>query len=318
MKISILEPLGVSEEKLREIGKPLTDKGHELVIYKEKSSDNEVLKERVKDTDVLIIANSSLEGDVIRAAENLKMLSVAFTGVDHVDLEACREKGILVSNAAGYSTPAVVELTFGLMTSVFRNLVALDKVTRDSGTKEGYRQRELYGKTLGVIGTGDIGSDVAKVGLAFGCNLIAYNRSEKEELKAKGVEYKPLEDVLRESDIVTIHLPQTDETKGLIDEDKLNLMKKDSILINVARGPIIDNRALAKALNKGEIAGAGIDVFDIEPPLNPDDPLLSAKNTVLAPHIGFATEEAMVRRAKIVFNNISGWMKDEPENVIQK
>src|SRR5699024_6212050 len=170
LKITILEPLGVSEEELREIAKPLTAEGHELVIYNEKSSDNEVLKERVKDTDVLIIANSPLEGEVIRAAKNLKMLSVAFTGVDHVDLEACKEKGVLVSNAAGYSTPAVVELAFGLMVSLFRNIVPLDKVTREGGTKDGYRQREIYGKTLGVVGTGDIGSDVAEVGLAFGCD----------------------------------------------------------------------------------------------------------------------------------------------------
>ncbi|HLR21136.1 MAG TPA: 2-hydroxyacid dehydrogenase [Tissierellaceae bacterium] len=318
MKITILEPLGVSEEELREIAKPLTAEGHELVIYNEKSSDNEVLKERVKDTDVLIIANSPLEGEVIRAAKNLKMLSVAFTGVDHVDLEACKEKGVLVSNAAGYSTPAVVELAFGLMISLFRNIVPLDKVTREGGTKDGYGQREIYGKTLGVVGTGDIGSDVAEVGLAFGCDVIAYNRSENKDLKSKGVKYVDIKDLLKESDIVTIHLPLTDETKEFIDKEKLELMKEDAILVNAARGPIIDNKALAETLNEGKIAGAGIDVFDIEPPLDTDNPLLSAKNTVVAPHIGFASEEAMVRRAKIVFENISSWEKDKPQNVIQE
>jgi len=318
LKITILEPLGVSEEELREIAKPLTAEGHELVIYNEKSSDNEVLKERVKDTDVLIIANSPLEGEVIRAAKNLKMLSVAFTGVDHVDLEACKEKGVLVSNAAGYSTPAVVELAFGLMISLFRNIVPLDKVTREGGTKDGYGQREIYGKTLGVVGTGDIGSDVAEVGLAFGCDVIAYNRSENKDLKSKGVKYVDIKDLLKESDIVTIHLPLTDETKEFIDKEKLELMKEDAILVNAARGPIIDNKALAETLNEGKIAGAGIDVFDIEPPLDTDNPLLSAKNTVVAPHIGFASEEAMVRRAKIVFENISSWEKDKPQNVIQE
>src|SRR5699024_4230517 len=280
--------------------------------------DNEVLKERVKDTDVLIIANSPLEGEVIRAAKNLKMLSVAFTGVDHVDLEACKEKGVLVSNAAGYSTPAVVELAFGLMISIFRNIVPLDKVTRGGGSKDGYGQREIYGKTLGVVGTGDIGSDVAEVGLAFGCDVIAYNRSENKDLKSKGVKYVDIKDLLKESDIVTIHLPLTDETKEFIDKEKLELMKEDAILVNAARGPIIDNKALAETLNEGKIAGAGIDVFDIEPPLDTDNPLLSAKNTVVAPHIGFASEEAMVRRAKIVFENISSWEKDKPQNVIQE
>lgn len=317
MKIVVLEPLGVLEEELREIGRPITDKGHELVIYNEKTSDMEVLKERVKDADILIIANSPLKGEVIRSAKNLKMISVAFTGVDHVDLEACKEMDILVSNAAGYSTPAVVELAFGLMISLFRNIVPLDKVTRDGGTMAGYRQREIHGKTLGVVGTGAIGSNVAEVGLAFGCDVIAYNRSQKEELKAKGVEYKDIEDIFEESDIVTIHLPLTGDTKGFIDENKLRLMKKDAILINTARGPIIDNAALAKILDEEGIAGAGIDVFDMEPPLDKDYELLKAKNTVVAPHIGFASEEAMVRRAHIVFNNIDGWIDGKPANVIK-
>lgn len=316
MKITILEPLGVSEEELREIGKPITDAGHELVIYNEHTSDVEVLKERVKDTDILVIANSPLSGEVINAAENLKMISVAFTGVDHVDLETCKERDILVSNAAGYSTPAVAELAFGLMISVFRAIVPLDKVTREGGTMAGYRQRELHGKTIGLVGTGAIGSKVAEVGLAFGCDVIAYNRSENQDLKAKGVKYMDLEDILKESDIVSVHLPLTAETKGLIDEDKLRLMKEDAILINTARGPIIDNAALAKILNQGKIAGAGIDVFDMEPPLDKDYPLLKADNAVVAPHIGFASEEAMVRRAHIAFNNVSGWMDEKPVNVI--
>lgn len=317
MKITVLEPLGVSEEKIRTIAKPITDAGHELEIFNDKSSDKEILKERVKDAEILVIANSPLEGEVIRAAKNLKMISVAFTGVDHVDLDVCRERDICLSNSAGYSTPAVVELAFGLMISVFRNIVPLDKVTREGGTMTGYSQREIQGKTLGVVGTGAIGSDVAKVGLAFGAGVIAYNRSENEELKSLGVEYKTLEDLFKESDIISIHLPLNNGTKGIIDEDKLSLMKETAILINTARGPIIDNKALAKALNEGKISGAGIDVFDMEPPLSKDYPLLNAKNIVLAPHIGFASQEAMVRRADIVFKNIECWLEDKPQNVIK-
>lgn len=316
MKITVLEPLGVDVEEIRTIAKPITDLGHELEVFNEKSLDREVLKERVKDTDILIVANSPLEGEVIRAAENLKMISVAFTGVDHVDLTACKEKGILVSNSAGYSTPAVVELAFGLMISVFRNIVPLDKVTRDGGTMAGYSQREIHGKTLGIVGTGAIGSDVAKVGLAFGAKVIAYNRSENQELKSLGVEYKSLENLFKESDIVSIHLPLNDSTRGIVDEEKLRSMKEDAILINTARGPIIDNDALARVLNEGKISGAGIDVFDMEPPLALDYPLLSAKNIVLAPHVGFASQEAMVRRAYIVFENISAWLEKKPQNII--
>lgn len=317
MKITVLEPLGVAEERIRAIAKEITDAGHELEIFNEKSSDNQVLKERVKDTDILVIANSPLEGEVIEAAENLKMISVAFTGVDHVDLDVCRERNILVSNSAGYSTPAVVELAFGLIISVLRNIVPLDKVTREGGIMAGYSQREIKGRTLGIVGTGAIGSDAAKVGLAFGAKVIAYNRSESQELKSLGVEYKSLGDLFKESDIVSIHLPLTAETKGIVDEEKLRSMKESAILINTARGPIVDNEALAKVLNEGKISGAGIDVFDMEPPLEKDYPLLNSKNTVVAPHIGFASQEAMVRRAHIVFENIDGWLKDKPQNVIK-
>lgn len=316
MKITVLEPLGVSEEELREIAKPITDKGHELVIYNEKSTDLNLLKERVKDTDALIIANSPLKREVIEAAENLKMISVAFTGFDHVDLEACKERGISVSNAAGYSTHSVAELAYGLMISLLRKIVPLDKVTRDGGTMAGYRQNDLYGRNLGVVGMGAIGKKVASLGLAFGCNVIAYNRSKDEDLVKQGVEYMDLDDLLRKSDIVTVHLPLTDGTRGLINEDKLKLMKKDALLINTARGPIIDNEALAKALNEEWIAGAGIDVFDMEPPIPSDYSLLKAKNAILTPHIGFATEEAMVRRAHIAFGNVDGWIEGTPKNVV--
>ncbi|MFA5524978.1 MAG: NAD(P)-dependent oxidoreductase, partial [Tissierellales bacterium] len=149
---------------------------------------------------------------------------------------------------------------------------------------------------------------------AFGCNVLAYNRTENEDLKNKGVTYLSLEELLKESDIVSIHLPLTKETKGLIDAEKLKLMKKDALLINTARGPIVDNAALADALNNGQIGGAGIDVFDMEPPLPSDYPLLNAPNTVLTPHIGFATKEAMKRRAEITFENINKWLEGNPQN----
>lgn len=317
MKITILEPLGVEKEKLEKIAKPLTDKGHELEIFQEKSTDLDELKRRVKDTNLLVIANSPLKGEVIRSAKDLKMISVAFTGVDHVDLDAAKERDILVSNAAGYSTPAVVELTFGLMIDLLRNIVPLDKITKEGGVKEGFRQRELHGRTLGILGTGDIGGDVAKVALAFGMKVIAFNRSQDDQLKELGVEYVSQEEVFKTSDIVTIHLPLNENTKGIVDAKHLNMMKKNSILINTARGPIIDNEALAKALNEEKISGAAIDVFDMEPPIPADYSLLSAKNTVLTPHIAYASEEAMVRRAEIVFKNIEKYLDGNPQNVIK-
>lgn len=317
MKITVLEPLGVSKIQLEEIAKSLTEKGHELEIFEQQATDIEELKKRVDSTNILIIANSPLKGEVIASAKQLEMISVAFTGVDHVDLDSAKESDILVSNAAGYSTPAVVELTFGLMIDVSRNTVPLDKVTRLGGVKEGFRQREIYGKTLGILGTGDIGGDVAKVALAFGMKVIAFSRSENEELKKLGVQYKSMEEVFKKSDIITIHLPLNDKTRGIVSEEYIGMMKKDSILINVARGPIVDNDALAKALDEDKISGAGIDVFDMEPPIPSDYALLKAKNTVLTPHIAYASEEAMVRRAEIVFENIEKYLDGNPQNVIE-
>lgn len=316
MEIVILESLGISDEELNVISKSLTDNGHKLVVYDDGKLDDETLKIRIKDAEILVLANTPLSGEVIDTAEKLKYISVAFTGYNHIDLEKCKEKGIKVSNAAGYSTNSVAEITFGLIISLLRNIVPLEAIVRDGGTKNGYRQSDLKGKTLGVLGTGDIGGAVAELGLAFGCKVIAYNRSEKPALISKGVEYKSLDEVLKSSDIVTIHTPLTDETKHLIDKDKLELMKASSFLINTAVGPIVDNDALAEALRNGIIAGAGLDRVDIEPPIPADYPILDAPNVVLLPHIGFATEEAMVRRAKITFENIVKWEKGEQENIV--
>lgn len=317
MKITILEPLAVSDEKLREMSKYITDKGHELVIYDSISKDDEELIERVKDSHIAIIANSPFRKEVIQSAKNLKMIAVAFTGVDHVDMKTCREQDILVSNAAGYSTNSVAELVYGMIISLYRNIVPLDKLTRDGKTKSGYRQRDVKGKVLGVVGTGSIGSEVAKLGLAFGCEVLAYNRSKNQKLIDLGIEYLELDELLKKSDIVSIHLPLTEQTEGIIGKKELELMGSESILINAARGPIVNIPELTDALNKGIIGGAGIDVFDTEPPLDKDYPILSAKNTVLAPHIGFATEEAMVRRAEITFDNVDSWLKNEPKNMVK-
>lgn len=316
MKIVILESLGISDDEFNKLSKPLTDNDHDLIVYDDGKTDDETLKERVKDAEVLVLANMPLSGDVIEAANHLKYIAVAFTGYDHIDLEKCKEKNIQVSNAAGYSTHSVAELTFGLIKALLRSMVPLDNITRKGGTKDGYRQIDLYEKTLGVIGTGDIGGLVAKLGLAYGCRVIAYNRSEKEELIEQGVEYKSLDDVLKMSDIVTIHIPLTDETKNLIDKDKLELMKESAFLINTAVGPIVDNKALAQALHDETIAGAGLDRVDMEPPIPEDYPILDAPNTVLLPHVGYATDEAMVRRAEITFDNIVKWEKGEQENVV--
>ena len=315
MKITVLEPLAVKEEELLKMAENILKAGHELEIFPTIAATDEENIERVKDTDILVIANSPLNRRVIESAGRLKYIAVAFTGVDHVDLEACRDRGIKVSNAAGYSTNSVSELAFGLMIDLYRNVIPLDKKTRLGETKAGFRQRDIAGKTLGIIGLGEIGEHTAYLGKAFGCKVLGYNRSRKKELESF-VDYVDLDTLLEKSDIVTIHLPLNQETKGLIAKKQLEKMKEDAIIINTARGPIIDLEDLADALDTGIIAGAGIDVYNTEPPLDVSKRILKAKNCIVLPHIGFFTEEAMVRRWSITLDNIDSYLEGSQKNII--
>lgn len=315
MKIVVLERLAISDDELRAIAKPITDMGHELALY-EKTDDLEKQKEYVKDADILVVGNMPLKGEVIRAAKNLKYIPVAFTGYDHVDLEACKERDIKVSNASGYATINVAELVIGMMINLLRQITTLDKSVRDGGLAS--IGQDLTGKTVGVLGTGVIGYKTCQLLKAFDCEILAYDVYENPKAKELGVTYLPLDEVLKRSDLVTIHTPLLEGTKGMINKEKLALMKPTAFLVNCARGPIVNSNDLAEALEKGVIAGAGLDVFDMEPPIPADYPLLNAKNAILTPHIGFLTNEAMVKRARIAFDNILAFLDGTPQNLIAK
>ena len=315
MKITAIEPIGVSAERMQAIKKRFASQGHHFYYFTDRDTDNEKLKERIDDSEVIILTNQPLQGDVIRAAPNLKMISVAFTGVDHVDMEVCREKGIIVSNAAGFSDQAVAELSVGLMIDLLRKITEHDALTRKGNTRIG-PGIELSGKTVGVVGTGRIGLRTAQLLNAFGCRLIAYSRTSKTEASDMGITYVSIEELMKNADIVSVHTPLTEETKGLIGKHEIDLMKTTAILINTARGPVVDYAALAEALNEDKIAGAGLDVYETEPPLDTNHPILKAKNTVTLPHIGFATEEGIQLRSEIVVENILSWIEGEPVRVM--
>ncbi|NMB42752.1 MAG: hydroxyacid dehydrogenase [Clostridiales bacterium] len=316
MKIVMLEPLAVKDDVINELSKELKDNNHELVVYDSVTNDIDELIERANGADALIIANNPLPGQVINSLDNLKFISVAFTGVDHVDLDACRAKAIKVSNAAGYSTQAVAELVVGMIISKLRNIVECNVATRKGLTKDGLVGSELAGKTVGIVGTGAIGLKTAELLKAFGCKLLGYSRSKSQAAQDLGIEYVSLEDLLKASDIVSLHTPLTEETRHLINSDNIKLMKETALLVNCARGPVVDIEALAQALKEKKIAGAAIDVFEIEPPLPTDHVLFDAETALLTPHVAFATDESMVRRAKIAFDNIYAWMEDKQINTI--
>ena len=315
MKILMLEPLGVSEEVVMAAAQPLVEAGHEFVFCGSPYANEEEKIAAVKDVDVLIIANSPLSAQVIQAAEKLQLVSVGFTGVDHVDMEACKAKGVRVCNAQGYATDATGELSVGLMLACLRNILPYAEITRNSGTLKGYKHNTLKGKTIGIIGTGAIGCKVAELVKAFGCKLIGYDVVENPKALELGLVYLSLDEVFVNADIVSLHAPLLESTKGIVNAQRIGLMKESAFLINCARGPLVDSEALAAALNAGKIAGAGIDVYEIEPPIPTDHPLLNAKNTVVLPHVGFYSQESLTARVGIVVDNVTAWLAGNPINV---
>ena len=308
MKIVAVEPIGISRQRAEELVERYAAKGCDFVVYPDRKEDEQTLVERMKDADVVIVSNIRLSREVLEQCPKLKFLNVAFTGLDHIDGEYCREKGIVIRNASGYATQAVAELAVGLMLDVYRKITPFDASTRNLQGRNNILGRELHGKTVGLVGTGAIGLRTAAILKAFGCRLLAYSRTERQEALDMGIEYTTLEDLMKRSDIISLHTPLTAQTKGLISREMLELCKPSAIIINTARGAVIDNKALAEMLNKGCISGAGIDVYEYEPPLQSNHPLLSAKNVVLLPHVAFATEESFSIRVDIILRNLDEYL----------
>ncbi|MDR0981310.1 MAG: NAD(P)-binding domain-containing protein [Methanocalculaceae archaeon] len=315
MNIVLLEPIGVPDTCIQELAADLIRAGHSFTCHPTRTTDPQELGQRSRDADIVIIANTPYPAEAVRQADHLKMIDVAFTGIDHIDTAECKSRGITICNAANYANQTVAELTIGLAITLLRNIPAADTAARTGKTSAGITGQEIAGRTVGIIGTGRIGLAAARLFAAFGAKIIAYSRSESDAAIALGITYVPLETLMRESDIISLHVPATPETHHLINAERLALMKPSALLINCARGLVVDNEALTRALTEGKIAGAGIDVFDTEPPLPENYPLLAAPNTILTPHIGFSSEESMRRRAEIVFQNITAYLGGRPENV---
>lgn len=314
MNVVVLEPLGLSNEQLKEILE--TENGHDITFtyFHDRCEDIEELCRRSEQADIVILSNLVYPKEVIERCPKLKAILVAFTGVDHIDMETCRERGIIVCNSAGYSTSAVSDLVFGMLIASYRKLAENDERARNGGTKDGLIGYELEGKKFGIIGAGAIGSRVAQIAHAFGCEVYIYSRTAKEIPHAIFVDF---DYVISECDIISLHVPFTKQTKHMIGKKELKQMKKEAILINTARGPIIDHEALAEALVNKEIGQACLDVLDDEPPFDQQLSILHAPNTIITPHIAFASKQAMVKRAYIVANNLKNYMVGSASNVVK-
>lgn len=313
-KIVIMESLGISAEELAARKAPFEAQGHVFVDYP-KTTDPAKLIEEAKDADAMILANMPMPADVLRKCNKLKFIDVAFTGVDHVGLDAAKEKNIAVSNASGYSNEAVSELVIGTTLSLARNLRSVEDRCREGKDKTGLVGWEIKGKTVGIIGLGKLGTRTAELFHAFGATVLAQSRTHHDGI-AEYIEQVTQEELLRRSDIVVLHCPLNDSTRGMINAEKLAMMKPTALLVNVARGPVVVEKDLVAALENGVIAGAAIDVFDKEPPLDTASPILHAPNCLVTPHVAFATQQSMSLRAEIVFDNLAKWMEGHQINTI--
>lgn len=308
MRIALLEPLGVPTQTIDELAAPLKEAGHEFVYFDTKTTDP---------AEVVMIANNPYPAEVIAGTDSLKMIAVAFTGIDHVGLSACHERGVEVRNCAGYSDVSVAELTLGLTIDVLRKVGAADTAVRAGKTSAGLMGTEICGKTVGIVGCGKIGCATGRLFKAFGARVLGYARHEHPEAAEAGIEQVSLDQLLAESDIVSLHLPNNDATRKSFGAERFAQMKDGAVFINCARGAIVDNDALAQALNSDKLAGAGIDVFDMEPPIPADYALVNAKNCIFTPHVAFLTHEAMERRAKIEFDNVVAYVEGRAQNVCE-
>jgi len=313
MKIVVAEPIGLTVEMMREYTSVFSEKGHEISFYNSVPESTGDCIKRCADADIVVISTYKLPDFILCELKKLKMIAIAFTGYDHVDTNYCRNNNISVSNAAGYSTIAVAEQTVLMMLSLLRNAREMENNCRELKGREGYLGRELEGMKVGIIGYGLIGQKTADILSAFGCDIILAERKSIINAKYRQV---ALNELLISSDIISLHIPMTTENEMLIDSVALSKMKSSAILINTARGGVIDTHALAQALNNSVIAGAAIDIFEVEPPLPSAHPLLHAKNCMIMPHTAYATIEAIEKRSVIVMKNIVSWLIGKGGNVI--
>jgi glyoxylate reductase len=281
---------------------------------------DEFLK-RIRSIDGLLAVGGKINEELFSHAPRLKVVSNYGVGYDNIDMAAATRRGIIVTNTPDVVTEATAELAFALMLAVVRRVVEADKILR---FMKGFRwgpmaliSEELSGKTLGIVGFGRIGRSVARRAKAFGMRVVYVRKNPEVSLMSDDNEftYIPLEQLLRISDIVTIHVPLTKDTYHLIGEEQLSIMKKGAYIINTARGPVIEEEALARALESGHLAGAGLDVYEKEPYIHPK--LLQLENTVLTPHIGTSTRETRTEMARLASKNLIDALEGRrPVNIV--
>jgi glycerate dehydrogenase len=270
---------------------------------------------------IAIINKAPLPGAILPQLDRLRLVAVSATGTDNIDVAACRARGIVVSNVRNYAVHTVPEHAFALILALRRSLVAYrDDVARglwhrsEQFCLSGHPIRDLHGSTIGIFGEGAIGQGVAQIARGFGMRVLFADHAPP---RAQGVQFTPVDSVLRESDVITLHLPLTPQTRNLIGARELAAMKPGALLVNTARGGLVDEPALADALRKGAIGGAGFDVLSVEPPRG-GNPLLELDlpNLIVTPHVAWSSREAMQALADQLIDNVEAFVQGAPRNVV--
>ena len=319
MKIVVLDgyslnPGDLSWKELEELG--------DLTVYERNAPDKTV--ERAYGAEVVMTNKTTLSGDIIRQLPDLKYIGVLATGYNVVDIEAASERGIVVTNIPAYSSESVAQMVFAHLLNIICRVERYAADNRDNSrwsaaSDFAYRDfsiHEIAGMTMGIVGLGNIGQTVGRIARGFSMRVLAYTSKAPDKLP-EGIEKAELDRLFAESDVVSLHCPLTPDTRHIVDARRLSLMKPYAILINTSRGALIDEPALADALNDGRIYAAGLDVLSTEPP-EPDNPLLSARNCFITPHIAWATVEARRRLMQIAVENLKGFLDGHIRNCVTR
>jgi glycerate dehydrogenase len=283
-----------------------------------------LIVERCKGAEIIFTNKTPLRESVLSQLPDLKYIGVLATGYNVVDVDYAKTRGIAVANVPGYGTASVVQMTFALLLELCQHVQSHSDSVRQGDWASSpdfcywnYPLIELEGKSIGIIGFGSIGQKVADIATAFGMNIIGFSRTRSDQSHRKNFKWAELNDLLKESDVVSVHCPLFPETQGIINKGSLRLMKRTAFFLNTSRGPLMVDQDLADALNEGIIAGAGIDVLSVEPP-SANNPLFKAKNCLITPHIAWATKEARSRLMGIAENNLSSFLNQKPINIVNK
>ncbi len=319
MKIVVLDgytlnPGDISWDGISQLG--------DLKVYDRTPEDKIV--ERAGDAEIVFTNKTPLKGSILKDLPSLKYIGVLATGYNVVDIDYAKTKGVVVANVPGYGTASVVQMTIALLLELSLHVQEHSDSVREGDWAASpdfcywkFPLIELEGKTMGIIGFGNIGQKVADVATALGMNIIGSSRTRTDQSSRKNFRWAEIPELLKESDVISIHCPLFPETKGLINRESLKTMKPSAFLLNTSRGPIVIDEDLANALNAGTIAGAGIDVLSVEPP-SADNPLFKARNCIITPHIAWATKEARLRLMEIAGKNLASFLKGSPINVVNK